>query len=92
MAILGLGEGLLLGRGLELCFGIGQYRLIMLFGALGGAGIGLIAWVGRVVWNQSRQSGWRLAIAGAAPTLLVFVVYFVWRIVPLIQEEIKYSQ
>jgi len=64
MAILGLGEGLLLGRGLELCFGIGQYRLIMLFGALGGAGIGLIAWVGRVVWNQSRQSGWRLAIAG----------------------------
>lgn len=91
MVLLGLADGLLLGKGLELCFGIGQYRLIMLFGALGGFGVGLMAWIGAGAWERHRRAAWRTVVAGAAPAVLVFLAYFVWRIVPLIQEEIKYS-
>ena len=86
-----LGTGVLLGRGLEICFGVGQYRLIMLFGALAGAGIGILFWMGRIAVVRDGVPLRRVALAGAAPALAVFLIWFLWRIVPLIQEELKYS-
>ncbi len=91
LVVLGLGVGMLLGRGLELCFGIGQYRGTAIFGALAGAGIGLMAWVGRIARDRDRAAPRRLVAAAAVPALAVFLVYFFWRVLPLIQEEIKYS-
>jgi len=91
LALIGAWEGLLLGRGLEICFGIDQYLLIMLFGVLGGTGIALMAWLGSRWGIDGKKSKVRLAMAGAVPTLVVFAVYFVWRILPLIKEEIKFS-
>ena len=91
LGFIGAGEGFLLGRGLEICFGIDQYLLIMLFGILGGTGIALMVWLGSRWGSDGKKSKMRLAIAGAVPTLLVFSVYFVWRILPLIKEEIKFS-
>lgn len=86
-----LGVGVLLGRGLEICFGVGQYRLIMLFGALAGAGIGLLFWVARIAWERDGEPPRRAAIAGTIPGLVVFLFYFLWRVLPLIREELKYS-
>jgi hypothetical protein len=90
LGLIGAGEGLLLGRGLEICFGIDQYLLIMLFGILGGTGIALMVWLGSR-WGTEKKAKVRLVVAGAVPTLVVFAVYFVWRILPLIKEEIKFS-
>ncbi len=98
LGFLGTGEGILLGRGLELCFGIGQYLLIMLFGVLGGVGIALMIWMGLRTWEadrgsaRSRETAFGLSAAGGIPAVLVFGTYFVWRIVPLIEEEIKFSR
>jgi hypothetical protein len=92
LGLVGAGEGILLGRGLELCFGIGQYLLIMLFGVLGGAGIALMAWLGRRLAAGSRKSAIRVSVAGAGAALVVFAAWFLWRILPLIKDEIRFSQ
>jgi len=91
LGLIGAGEGLLLGRGLEICFGIDQYLLIMLFGVLGGTGISLMVWLGNKWTLSDTRSKIRLGLAGAIPALLFFAVYFVWRVLPLIKEEIKFS-
>jgi len=91
MGLIGAGEGLLLGKGLEICFGIDQYLLIMLFGVLGGTGLSMMVWLGSRWASGEKKSKVRLGLAGAVPTLAVFVVYFLWRVLPLIKEEIKFS-
>lgn len=92
LGLVGAGEGVLLGRGLELCFGIGQYRLIMLFGALGGAGIALLVWLARRLNTGSRHSAIQSGLSGGVAALVVFAVWFLARILPLIKEEIRFSQ
>jgi hypothetical protein len=92
MGLVGAGEGVLLGRGLETCFGIGQYVLIMVFGVLGGAGIALMVWLGRRLAGGSRAAAVRLGAAGAGATLAVFAAWFLWRVLPLVREEIRFSQ
>ena len=88
LALVGAGEGLLLGKGLELCFGIGQYRLIMAFGALGGLGIGVMTWLTRAAApGRIRRNA---VLAGAGAGALVLLVYFLWRVLPLVREEIAY--
>ena len=91
LGLIGAGEGFLLGRGLEICFGIDQYLLIMLFGVLGGTGISLMVWLGSRWASGDRGAKVRLGLAGAIPALTVFAVYFLWRVLPLIKEEIKFS-
>jgi len=94
LALVSAGEGVLLAAGLETCFGIGQYRLIMLLGALGGFGIGLLVWLVRSAWPRGGTggaAGRSLLLAAILPALAVFLLAFVWRIVPLIREELKYS-
>ncbi len=80
-------EGLVLGVGLETCFGIGQYRRIMALGALGGLGIGALVRLGM----GSRDRGARLVVRAAGPAAAVFAVWFLWRVLPLIREELSYS-
>ena len=89
MALLGLGTGLLLGRGLELCFGIGQYRLIMAFGGLGGLGIGVMAWMQRLAPPAPRDR-WTSLAAGAGAATAVFLIWFLWKVLPLVREEIEF--
>jgi len=91
MGLIGAGEGLLLGRGLETCFGIDQYLLIMLFGVLGGTGIALMVWLGSRWSAGEKKSRLKLGLSGALPALVVFAAYFLWRVLPLIKEEIKFS-
>jgi len=91
LGLISAGTGILLGCGLELCFGIGHYRLIMLFGVLGGTGAGILAWLGRRLFDRGFKPAWKPAVAAAVPGLLVFALYFIWRIVPLIQEEIRFN-
>lgn len=91
MGLIGAGEGIFLGRGLEICFGIDQYLMIMLFGILGGTGISLMVWLGSRWASGDRKSKIRLSLAGVVPALAVFTAYFLWRILPLIKEEIKFS-
>jgi len=87
-------EGALLGVGLETCFGVGQYRKIMLLGAAGGLGIGALAWLARLALDRGRRDAAttrRVVLAAAAPGLAVFAVWFLARILPLIREELSYS-
>ncbi len=88
--MLGAGNALLLGRGLELCFGIDRYLMIMLFGCLSGAGVVLMIWLARCWPGASKAKPWRLAASGAIPAVVVFSAYFLWRVLPLIREEIRY--
>lgn len=93
LALLGAGNGLLLGRGLELCFGLDRYLLIMLLGALAGMGVAASIWIGRVAHaaGPARPGGiWPLAASSAGPFLAVFAAYFIWRVLPLIREELAY--
>jgi hypothetical protein len=85
------GTGILLVAGLELCFGIGRYRLIMLFGALAGTGIGLLAWMVRRALDRGFRPSWQPVVAAAVPALFVFAAGFLWWIVPLIREEIRFN-
>jgi hypothetical protein len=91
LAALALAEGILLGWGLETCFGIGRYRLIMALGVAGGLG-GVI--VGRNVlalWGVDWRSRRRALLVGIAPAVAGFVIWFFWRVLPLIREEMKFS-
>jgi len=81
-----LAEGIVLGYGLETCFGIGRYRLIMGLGVLGGLG-GVV--VGRMVLAAK---GRRAILLGILPAAASFAVWFLWRVLPLIREELKFSQ
>ena len=93
LALLGAGSGLLLARGLELCFGLNRYLLIMLFGALAGTGIAVSIWIGRAAFAAGPAkpgAAWRLAGFSGGPLLGVFTVYFLWRVLPLIREELAY--
>ena len=100
LALLGAGEGLILGRGLEICFGIDRYLLIALFGLLGGLGIGTIAWVTIGWWRltaagrkvEARTRKLKLVLSSVVPVLAVFGAFFLVRVLPLILEEIKYSR
>jgi len=94
LALVGAGVGVLLAAGLEACFGVGRYTLIMALGAAGGLGIGLLGWLTRVVWlrlGSARGALSPLVLAAAGPAVLAFAIAFVWRILPLIREEMKYN-
>jgi hypothetical protein len=94
LALVSAGEGVLLAAGLEACFGVGRYTLIMELGALGGLGIGILVWLARGAWMRSgasRRDLGRLVLASAVPGLVVFAIAFAWRILPLIREELKYN-
>ncbi|MEK7475395.1 MAG: hypothetical protein AAB152_07125 [Candidatus Coatesbacteria bacterium] len=87
-----LAEGLLLGWGLETCFGIGRYRMIMVLGVAGGLGG---VWVGRQVldaWGAGAKVRLRTLLVGVAPAAAGFAIWFFWRVLPLIREEMTYSQ
>jgi hypothetical protein len=88
MALLGTGTAVLLASGLEACFGLGGYIRIMVLGSLAGVGGGIAIWYGSAFTGASR----RLALAGTVPALLVLGILFVARILPLIQEELRYSR
>lgn len=93
LMILSAAEGAILGAGLESCFGEGRYRLIMLLGALGGLGIGVLAKAGVEAWETGRRDRNRLVriwALAAGPALAVFAVWFLFRVLPLIQEELKF--
>ncbi len=93
LALLGAGNGLVLGRGLELCFGLDRYLLIMLLGSLVGVGVAVSIWIGRAAYADApggRKAAWRLGAAAAGPFLAVFAAYFLWRVLPLIREELAY--
>lgn len=91
LATVSIVEGTLLGAGLEACFGEGRYRLIMLLGALGGLGIGVLARAGGEAARSGRRPGtaraWGLA---AGPAFAVFAIWFLLRVLPLIREELKF--
>ncbi len=95
-ALIGLSvvEGLILGFGLEVCFWEARYRLIMLLGALGGLGIGLLARGALEAWEsgkrRTRDALLRIWALAAGPALAVFAIWFVARVLPLIREELKY--
>jgi len=91
LGMVSAGTGILLGAGLEICFGVGRYRLIMLFGALAGTGIGILAWTVRRSLDGGIRPARRIYAAAAYPALLVFAVDFIWRIIPLIREEIRFN-
>ena len=91
MGLVGAGEGILLGRGLEICFGINQYLLIMLFGVLGGVGIALMVWMGSRWVEGDKKARLGLVLSGAGSAGVVFAVYFLLRVLPLIKEEIRFS-
>ena len=94
LAAAGLAEGVILGWGLEACFGVGRYRLIMVLGVLGGLGatvVGKMAWS---AWERAgidRGSRLRAVLVGAVPAAVAFAAWFLWRVLPLIREEMKYS-
>lgn len=94
LAATGLAEGVILGWGLEACFGVGRYRLIMILGVLGGLGATI---VGRMVWSaweragSDRDSRLRAVLVGVGPAAVAFGAWFLWRVLPLIREEMKYS-
>lgn len=92
MGLVGAGEGILLGRGLEMCFGVGQYLLIMLFGVLGGTGIALMVWLGGRMRGETGGGGRRPAWVGAGVATGVFVLWFLLRVLPLVREEIRFSR
>lgn len=94
LGLVSAGVGVLLAAGLEACFGVGRYALIMALGAAGGLGIGLLGWMTRIVWYRvgaSRPSLPSLLLAAAGPAAAVFAIAFLWRILPLIREEMKYN-
>lgn len=94
LAAAGLAEGVLLGWGLEVCFGVGRYRLIMALGILGGLGAAI---VGKMAWSAWERAGsdraarLRSVLVGAVPAAVAFGAWFLWRVLPLIREEMKYS-
>lgn len=87
-------EGLVLGFGLEVCFWEARYRLIMLLGALGGLGIGLLGRAGLESWEtgkkKTRDALIRIWALAAGPALGAFAIWFLTRVLPLIREELKY--
>ena len=98
-ASLGAGTAVLLSAGLERCFGLGGYGRIALLGALAGVGAGVAIWYGNAATGRAGAGGAgdtavrrRLLLAGAIPGFLVFAALFVARILPLIQEELRYSR
>lgn len=94
LTLVSAGEGVLLAAGLEACFGTGRYRLIMALGALGGLGLGLLAWLVRRASTREgagRSAARPLVLAAVLPAAAVFLAVFCWRIVPLIREELKYN-
>jgi hypothetical protein len=87
-----LAEGLLLGWGIETCFGIGRYRLIMVLGVAGGLGG---VYVGRRMldaWDAGAAARKRGLLLGILPAVAGLAVWFFWRVLPLIREEMTYSQ
>lgn len=93
MVCLGAGTAVLLSAGLEACFGVEGYCRIMVFGVLAGVGAGIALWYG----NSAGAGGGpgtarRLFLASAIPALVVLAVLFLTRILPLIQEELRYSR
>ena len=96
MAALGAGTAVLLSAGLERCFGLGGYGRIALLGALAGVGAGVAFWYGNSAAGGgdagTTAASRRLLLAGAIPGFLVFAALFIVRILPLIQEELRYSR
>jgi hypothetical protein len=90
LALVGAGEALLLAHGVELCFGIGGYRRVMLFGILAGLGLALLVWLVRRDSPPSGRPPVRRLAAAAGPACAVFAVYALVRILPLVREELEY--
>jgi hypothetical protein len=91
LGLVSAGVGVLLAAGLEACFGVGRYRLIMLLGALGGFGLVLVAWLARRIRERCGGKDATLWLVAAGPVAAVFLVAFAWRILPLIREELRYN-
>ena len=94
LALVSAGEGVLLATGLETCFGVGQYTRIMLFGTMGGFGIGLLVWLARTAFQRGTRlsaAARMFVLASLLPGLVIFLIACLWRILPLIREELKYT-
>ena len=93
LAGISLVEGLVLGAGLEACFGEPRYRLIMALGMLGGLGIGVLTRAGLTAWDagkRDRAKAIRIWSLAAGPALAVFALWCLVRVLPLIREELAY--